>query len=240
MIEPTITDLEEIAQTDTRGAWLMTYADLVTLILVFFVLLFSLSKMETGNIVDALKSFEITIGNETPKTSLFDIIDTSSLEKRKMLDQFTGMREVDVFKEINSVIRRKKLEENVEAKFTEGKIVLKVEGKVLFNSGSAELIPGATHILSDIVQIIKNNPQYDIDIQGHTDNRPINTLKFSSNWELSAIRATTVLRYLLEKGISEERLTATGFADIRPVASNDNPESMSKNRRVEFVLKEKK
>jgi len=187
MIEPTITDLEEIAQTDTRGAWLMTYADLVTLILVFFVLLFSLSKMETGNIVDALKSC---------------------------------------------------LEESVEAEFTEGSIVLRVEGNVFFKSGSSDLLPEASHILSDIIQIIQNNPHYDVDIQGHTDDRPISTPKFASNWELSAIRATTVLRYLIENGISEERLTATGFADLRPVASNYTPEGRRKNRRVEFVLKE--
>ena len=111
---------------------------------------------------------------------------------------------------------------------------------MLFNSGSADLLPEAGYILSDIVQIIRNNPHYDVDIQGHTDNHPINTAKFASNWELSAIRATTVLRYLIEDGISQERLTATGFADLRPVASNYTPEGRSKNRRVEFVLKERK
>jgi len=238
MTEPTITDLEEIAQTDARGAWLLTYADLVTLILVFFVLLFSLSSRELENITDALKSFEIAIGNEIPKTSLFDMIDTGSPEKRKKLDQLTGMREVDVFKEINSFISKKNLGKSINAEFTEGKIVLRVEGGVLFRSGSSDLLPEASHILSDIIQIIQDSPHYDIDIQGHTDDRPISTPKFTSNWELSAIRATTVLRYLIENGVSEKRLTATGFADLRPVASNYTPEGRKKNRRVEFVLKE--
>jgi len=169
MTEPTITDLEEIAQTDARGAWLLTYADLVTLILVFFVLLFSLSSRELENITDALKSFEIAIGNEIPKTSLFDMIDTGSSEKRKKLDQLTGMREVDVFKEINSFIRKKSLGKSINAEFTEGKIVLRVEGGVFFRSGSSDLLPEASHILWDIIQIIQNNPHYDIDIQGHTD-----------------------------------------------------------------------
>jgi len=238
MTEPTITDLEEIAQTDARGAWLLTYADLVTLILVFFVLLFSLSRRELRNITDALKSFEIAIGNEIPKTSLFDMIDTGSPEKRKKLDQLTGMREVDVFKEIKSFISKISLGESVNVEFTEGKIVLRVEGGVLFRSGSSDLLPEASHILLDIIQIIQDSPHYDIDIQGHTDDRPISTPKFTSNWELSAIRATTVLRYLIENGVSEERLTATGFADLRPVASNYTPKGRRKNRRVEFVLKE--
>ena len=156
-----------------------------------------------------------------------------------MLDQLTGMREVNVFEEINSFISRRNLDENVEAEFREGKIFLRVEGEVLFGSGSADLLPEAAHILSDIVEIVKNNPQYDVDILGHTDNRPISTQRFASNWELSAIRATTVLRYLIESGIYQERLTATGFADLRPVASNNTPEGRRKNRRVEFVLKEK-
>lgn len=239
MNEPKVSDLEEIAQTDARGAWLITYADLVTLVLVFFVLLFSLSKMELGDMTEALKSYEITVGTETPKTSLFDIINTGSVGKGKKLDDLTGMREVDILKEINSFISRKSLEGSIEAEFTEGRIVLRVEGKVLFDSGSADLLPEAAYILSDIIQIIENNPQYDVDIQGHTDNRPINTPEFASNWELSAIRATTVLRFLIKNGVFQDRLTATGFADLKPVASNNNPEGMRKNRRVEFVLREK-
>jgi chemotaxis protein MotB len=239
MNEPKVSDLEEIAQTDARGAWLITYADLVTLLLVFFVLLFTLSKMELGNMTEALKSYDITVGTETPKTSLFDIINTGSIGKGKKLDDLTGMRKADIFKEINTFISRKGLQGSIEAEFTEGRIVLRVEGKVLFNSGSADLLPEAAYILSDIIQIIQNNPQYDVDIQGHTDNRPINTPEFASNWELSAIRATTVLRFLIKNGVFQDRLTATGFADLKPVASNNNPEGRRKNRRVEFVLKEK-
>ena len=239
MTETQLSDIEEIAQTDGKSAWLMSYADLVTLILVFFVLLCSISNNDLQKMRDALKSLQVSDGTETPKTSILDMIDTGSLKQGKMLDQLTGMRKVDVFREINSFIRRKDLDENVEAIFSEGKIVLRIEGKLLFDTGSAELLPEATRVLSGIVQIINQNPQYYIDIQGHTDNRPINTPKFASNWELSAIRATTVLRYLIENGTSAERLTATGFGDFRPLAGNDTPEDRRKNRRVEFVLKEK-
>jgi len=233
-------DLEQISQSDARSGWLMTYADLVTLILVFFVLMFSISKMNLGKLTETLKSMEITMGTETPKTRLFDVIDTSSLAQRKMLDHLTGMRGTNVFREINNLIHRRDLTDAVETEMREGKIVLRIEGKVLFNSGSADLLSEAAQILGDITQILKANPQYGVDIQGHTDNRPIHTSRFSSNWELSAIRATTVLRYLIEEGISEQRLTATGFADRRPLAGNDTQEGRRKNRRVEFVLKEKR
>jgi chemotaxis protein MotB len=239
MTDRTTSDLEQIAQTDARSGWLMTYADLVTLILVFFVLMFAISKMSLVRITDTLKSMEIPISTESPQASLFDVIDTSSLAQRGTLDHFTGMRKADVFKEIQGLISRRKLENKVEAEMRQGNIVLRIDGKVLFDSGGADLLSGATSILGDVIRILKENPQYDVDIQGHTDNHPIHTAKFASNWELSAIRATTVLRYLIEAGIYQERLTATGFADRRPLTSNGTPEGRRKNRRVEFVLKER-
>ncbi len=240
MSEAKLTDVEEIAQTDGKSGWLMTYADLVTLILVFFVLLFSLSKMTLGHITEVMKSYEVDIGKEVPRTRLFDIVERKSVENGRTLDQLTGMREINIFKELNSIIRKKSLGEHVEARFVDGKIILRIEGEILFETGSAELVSEAAHILSDIVNLIGDNPQYMVDIQGHTDDRPIHTAKFASNWELSAIRATTVLRFLISKGISEERLTATGFADLKPVATNETPRGRRKNRRVEIVLKEKK
>jgi chemotaxis protein MotB len=238
-METKLTDIEEIAQTDGKSAWLMVYADLITLVMIFFILLFSISRMNMERMTDVLKTFEIDFRTDTPSTSLFDLIDTGSIMEGKKLDHFIGMREVDTFQEIHSIIREKNLEKNMVATFVEGKIVLRIEGQVLFETGSADLLPVATRVLEGVIQIIKENPQYHVEIQGHTDNRPIHTPKFASNWELSAIRAATVLRHLIENGISGERLSATGFADLRPIASNDNLEERRKNRRVEFVLKEK-
>ncbi len=238
-METKLTDIEEIAQTDGKSAWLMVYADLITLVMIFFILLFSISMMNMERLTDVLKTFEIDFRTDTPSTSLFDLIDTGSIMEGKKLDHFIGMREVDTFQEIHSIIREKNLAKNMDATFVEGKIVLRVEGQVLFETGSAELLSVATRVLEGVLQIIKENPQYHVEIQGHTDNRPIHTPKFASNWELSAIRAATVLRYLIENGISGERLSATGFADLRPIASNDSLEERRKNRRVEFVLKEK-
>ena len=238
-METKLTDIEEIAQTDGKSAWLIVYADLITLVMIFFILLFSISRMNMERITDVLKSFEIDFKVDAPSTSLFDLIDTGSIMDGKKLDHFIGMREVDTFQEIHSIIREKNLMENMDATFVEGKIVLRIEGQVLFDTGSAELLSVATGVLEGVTQIIKENPQYQVEIQGHTDNRPIQTEKFASNWELSAIRASTVLRYLIDNGISGKRLAATGFADLRPIASNDNPEERRKNRRVEFVLKEK-
>ena len=186
-----------------------------------------------------LKSIEVDFRPETPKTHLFDLLDTGPIFEGKKLDHFIGMRKANTFDEIHSIIQKKDLVENVEATFVEGRIVLRIGGQVLFDTGSADLLPEATKVLEGVIQIIKEYPQYHVEIQGHTDNRPIHTPEFASNWELSAIRAATVLRYLIGKGIPGDRLSATGFADLRPLASNDTPEGQQRNRRVEFVLKEK-
>jgi len=238
-METKLTDIEEIAQTDGKSAWLMVYADLITMVLIFFVLLFSVSKINMERITDSLKSFDININTEYPRVNLFELIDIGSIMDGKKLDQFIGMREVNTFHQIHSIIREKELAKNLSATFIEGRIVLRIEDQVLFDTGSAELLPEATGVLEGVIKIIEENPQYDVEIQGHTDNRPIHTAKFASNWELSAIRAATVLRYLIEKGVSGEKLSATGFADLRPISNNDNPDEQQKNRRVEFVLKEK-
>lgn len=238
-METKLTDIEEIAQTDGKSAWLMVYADLTTLVMIFFILLFSISKINMERMTGFLKSFDINISTEAPSVNLFELIDTGSIMEGKKLDHFIGLRKVNTFHEIHSIIRKKELAENVNATFIEGKIVLRIEGEVLFDTGSAELLSEATRVLEGVIQIVEENPHYHVEIQGHTDNRPIHTPKFASNWELSAIRAATVLRYLIENGVSGKRLSATGFADLRPITSNDNPDEQKKNRRVEFVLKEK-
>ena len=119
-------------------------------------------------------------------------------------------------------------------------IILRTSGKpVMFDSGSAQIRPEFTPILEKIAEELMKIPN-DIRIEGHTDNRPIHTPMFPSNWELSAARATSVLRFLVKKGIDPSRLSAVGYGEFRPVASNDTPEGRAKNRRVEILILKRK
>jgi chemotaxis protein MotB len=111
-----------------------------------------------------------------------------------------------------------------------------VDGQTLFDSGDSQLSYEAEFIFNKLIDIFNRYPEYSISIQGHTDNIPINTVKYPSNWELSAIRATTALRYFLAAGFRPERMTATGYADSIPLVRNDTPENRAINRRAEFVL----
>nr|WP_269750523.1 OmpA family protein [Neptunomonas qingdaonensis] len=118
----------------------------------------------------------------------------------------------------------------------DGKIRIRVKGSVLFESGKAAFSRQMMPILDALLDKLEQNPEYKMGIQGHTDNVPIETTAFPSNWELSAIRATTVLRYLVRGGIDPERVTATGYGDALPIVPNDTVEQRSENRRIEFVL----
>jgi chemotaxis protein MotB len=117
--------------------------------------------------------------------------------------------------------------------------MLQIRGAVLFESGSATMNPQAMPILDDIINIIEDYLEYSVNIKGHTDNIPIATKEFPSNWELSSIRATSVLKYLIAGGVNPSRLTATGYADLLPIVPNISADNRSKNRRVEFVLEKK-
>jgi len=197
--------------------WMATFADMVTLLMVFFVLFYSVEKDNTEKFKSAI---DMMVEEDGPD-GLAKIM--------KVMDATEVMQNL---KEMRDATLAAQAEETVE-----DKIVLRVPGLNLFKKGGAKLSPAARPVLDEIVKIIKTKgKKHKIFIQGHTDDLPIHTAKFESNWELSAIRATAVLRYFFDKGIDPERLTATGYADTFPMVSNDTKEGRAKNRRIEFVL----
>ncbi len=171
-----------------------------------------------------------------------------ALNTELTIEQITGLKtkkggppgleqtEDEVIEDLNHFITQKRLGKNVVLEVLDGKIVIRVRGKILFKSAEANLARNAEPVLDEIVSIIKEYDEYNVNIKGHTDNRPITTIKFKSNWDLSAIRATAVLQYLVKSGINPKRLTATGYGELFPIVPNNSIENRAKNRRVEFVL----
>jgi chemotaxis protein MotB len=117
-----------------------------------------------------------------------------------------------------------------------GLVVTILTDKLLFDSGSATLQPTGMPLLSEITNLLAVDKQHPIVIEGYTDDVPIATSQFPSNWELSTARATSVVRYLISSGISENRLSAAGYADLHPIASNATTDGRGRNRRVEIVF----
>ena len=241
---------QSLIEEDETAGWITTYADLVTLLLVFFVLLFSISSLDLQKFQAIAAEMQKSFGNPTavipmaapdvdkapemPKNREEDLIRDIPVEALEETDQ-------KLLTDVKEFIEKKRVGDYILVTQEKNRITIMIEGQVLFESGKAELVSGAWPLLDDIARIIQNHPQYRVNIKGHTDNVPIATTQFPSNWELSAVRATTVLRYLIDHGVGPpSRLTATGYGDLLPVASNDTPEGRARNRRVEFVLEKEK
>jgi chemotaxis protein MotB len=241
---------ESLTDEDGVADWLVTFADLMTLLLVFFVLLFSLSTFNVEKYKEILESIRVNPGNGEPTSTLLEFIEIPDIMQTELtLEQLTGLKPKpektppgqsqnteDILEDINQYITQKHLGEYVVLEVLDGKIVIRIRGKVLFPTGSARLSQSAEPILDEVISILGEYREYSINIKGHTDNIPISTPQFESNWELSAIRATAVLKYLIKQGISPKRLTATGFGDMFPLVPNTSEPNRAINRRVEFVL----
>ena len=222
---------EEGGEEDERG-WLLTYADMVTLLLTFFVMLVAMSHMSTERFQQIIRSLKLTLGAQATEPGALGKAGEYGayrweIRKLKLFDHTPLL--IDLHKAFKG-------SKDVEIETQGRKVILRVKGKVLFATGSADLNPAAIPVLKRIAKIVKEHPEYRLDIKGHTDPRPIHTAKFASNWELSALRATTVLRFMLSQGIDPHRMTATGYADTEPLVPNTSEENMARNRRVEFVL----
>ena len=235
-------DLKLLAEyeDDSGGSWIVTYADLITLMLTFFILLYSMSSLELERFKYVMHSIQGSLGTTPVMTLDETATDTLFTDHEQILagtsEVLANQRRKDMLKEIQDFIEQAGLKENIEVTLFQSKIVIRIKDRFFFESGESAMNHAAVPILDKIVDIFVAYPEFSIDIAGHTDDRPISTPEFPSNWELSTIRATSVLRILINDGIDPKRLTATGYADVMPLVENDSPENRSKNRRVEFIL----
>jgi len=227
---------------DDDATWLITYADLMTLLLVFFVLLYSLAFFEKEKYMSRIESIKIQLTENQELKGVMEVFDESgALDQKISIEDITGLRsrETTMVKAIERFVRQLDQDKNIVTQMKDGKVIVTVSGEALFSSGSAVLSPDSLPVFDRMIQIFDDFLEYNINIKGHTDNIPISTKAFPSNWELSAIRATTVLKYLVSRGIKPQRLTATGYGDIIPLVPNTTDKNKARNRRVEFVLEKK-
>jgi chemotaxis protein MotB len=249
--------------------WLLTYADMITLLMVLFIVLFAIS------VVDKKKFAELADGlshnlNSSPKvlpagTGVLDggkstkpdmgqlaanpplpVTPIEQVDLQKQLHAEQQKQDLlkqeqltlgDARQQIEAALKAKGLQNSVSFAVTSrGLVVSIVTDQVLFDTGKADLKPVGQQVLDAVAPALRNLPN-DVSVEGHTDNVPINGGPFASNWELSAVRATTVVRYLVgTDGLRANRMSATGFADTKPVVPNDSPAHQAQNRRVDVVV----
>lgn len=222
---------------ENHERWLLTYSDLITLLLAFFIMMYTLSKQ------DAQKYQEVTghlraifsggtgildgKGGSAVASGAINIVPAEIInsEIRKELEE-----------EIKSVAPLEAQNQNMTVFIDERGIVVRVLDKAFFDEGKADLRESARNTLNKIIPTIKKVNK-DVRIEGHTDNIPISTNEFKSNWELSVRRATEVVRYIIERGdFPPEKIAAAGYAEYRPLVPNTTAGNRAMNRRIELII----
>ncbi len=244
------------AEKENGERWLLTYSDLITLLMIFFVVLYSMSNIDAQKFRAVADSLNKAMGGGTP--SKMEI--STDLTGPGVIPQYAKKPQTDsnettpdnktssgnVNQESMTIEQIKKnldkyaadngVQTTLVSSIEERGLVVSIKDTLLFDSGSAVVTPKAHEILNKISKVLLVAANY-IKIEGHTDNVPINTSQFPSNWELSVIRATNVLQIMAGEGkISSDRLSATGYGEYRSIASNGEDAGRAKNRRVDLVI----
>jgi chemotaxis protein MotB len=233
------------ASGPSRDRWLISYADYVTLLLAFFVTIYAISRMDNTRLIQAQDSIqralnapvflggfpvEPGIGVQTtpgfrgdlPAASLRAAPQTQIEDVSRLVQD--SLRDMTNFQDIRLMITGRGL-------------VIHLPEFLFFATGEAQIRPEAEPLLNRLAAVLKKIPNQVV-VEGHTDNRPINTPQFPSNWELSVHRATSILRYLVEKDLLDPaRFAAAGYGEFAPLASNDDEDGRRLNRRVDIVIK---
>lgn len=217
-------------------AWMTTYSDLVTQLLAFFVLLFSLSSISESKYQEIAASLRgaLTGSPSVLKGGLNPLGENLPFEIEITPHIDTEYREI--YEEIEAMLAEEGVGAAVEIYSEERGMVISFKEKIFFTIGSADLLPEARNLLLRVGRILAAD-DHDIRVEGHTCDLPIRTASFPSNWELSTSRATNVTRFLIEEvGIAPSRLGATGYAEFRPIVPNNSDENRVRNRRVDILL----
>jgi len=224
------------AKAENHERWLITYADLITLLLVFFIVLYAGSQEDSKKFAILAQGLRSAFNNAADSGGG----GTSPLFVGSGSTNAGGLQEQQDFESITAILQKvakdRGVEDRIGLRMEPDRIVISLTSDLLFASGGASVRPGADPVLAAVAEALRGKAN-EIRIEGHTDNIPINTVEFNSNWELSAARATAVLRKLVDDfHLPPNHLFAAAYADTHPRASNSTAEGRAANRRAEIVV----
>lgn len=236
--------------------WLVSYADFITLLFAVFVVLYAMGQSDKKKVEEVMQAIQQSFGMASagataPKVnviasqtitvipSLKPELKISPMGRTRSGQAKTRAEEKD-FRQIKSAVEAYLIKQGAQSKvtleITRRGLIVSLKEAGFFNSGQANIKPEAYELINTIAEVMTqyNNPMR---LEGHTDNIPINTAQFPSNWELSTARATNGLKYLLKNfNVDANKISATGYAEFRPIADNATPDGRARNRRVDLVM----
>jgi chemotaxis protein MotB len=231
---------------DNHERWMVSYADFITLLFAFFVVMYAISSVNEGK----YKVFSVSVNHafgangkagegsavhlseeEIYFKALVDRRNARMAEKQRKQNE----RMQTLAKTLNQTMDKFVKSGQMNVSQTGRGVEMEINASALFNQGEADIQPEAKKTLADAARVLVDN-DYAIEVEGHTDNLPISTARFPSNWELSSARASSVVRLFIDQGVTAKRLKAVGSADNHPVLPNDSAEGRARNRRVTITV----
>jgi chemotaxis protein MotB len=230
---------------DNHDRWLISYADFVTLLFAFFVVMYSISSVNEGKYKTFSNSLSLAF-NTTPNPAAGI---TQPSQQEQMLKALVDRRTARLGEQQRKIQERMKTLADglgqvmlpligqglVGINQTKRGVVIDISASSLFRTGEANLQPEALDVLRQVASVLSKEA-HNIEVEGHTDDVPIKTAQFPSNWELSSARASSVARLLIENGVAAQRMAVVGLASNQPLVPNDSPENRAKNRRVTITI----
>ena len=222
-------------EEENADRWLLSYADFITLLFAFFTVMYALSTMNEAKYRALSESLSTAFAIDRVNMP-GDYKSTASSEGQGPITTSFMKFFSEDFKNVKATLSELETDEKLNVNLEARGVVVSMMDRNIFKSGSADILAQSFDILDNIADTLVGMPN-SIKIEGHTDNIPISTKEFPSNWELSSKRALNILQYLVdEHGIEPGNISATGYAEFRPVTSNDTSEGRGKNRRVDIVI----
>jgi chemotaxis protein MotB len=225
---------------ENHERWLISYADLITLLFAFFVVMYAISVVNEGK----YKVFSVAIGDafgQKDKVTAIDDVQPmfplpNALQKRRAEALVKERQSLTrLASDLSSTLAPLVKEGKVRVTQSSRGVTVEINASVLFDPGEAVLMPESREALTALAVLLKDD-NHAVQVEGHTDVTPISNALFPSNWELSSVRASSVVRLFVENGVAAGRLTAVGHGANIPVASNDTPEGKARNRRVSVSI----
>lgn len=210
-------------EADIERIWTIVYSDMITNLMLFFLMLYGLSRMTGDARKDIMQSMENKFRGK------------SAVEARAQ-KVLKNVKEEEAAAKVSSMMERQGLDKYTSVEINEKQIKITLTVPVLFGSGDASLTPQAKEALGAVAKVLVAVPNTVV-IEGHTDNLPMSGGAYPSNWELSVARAYSVIEFFTkDKGIAPQRFVAAGYGEYRPMALNDTPEGRAANRRIEILM----
>lgn len=223
---------EEITTKTGNERWLVSYSDLVTLLFAFFVVMYSVSQVNSEKYRVLASTLSQTFAGEVPANVQAQ---QPLRESEAYNDTPPALDTAAIAHQLQNSLLQRLAAEDIAVRATQDWVEIDLNANLLFDSASAEPNAEARQIFADVAAVLAQLPN-PVEVSGHTDDRPINNAQFASNWELSSARATAVVHLLATGGLDPRRLAAVGYGEFRPVAPNSDEQGRAQNRRVVLTV----